>query len=111
MTRDAALEDQMIADFGQGETVSGRPMFGGYCLMLKGNMLGAARAGRAMFRVGRQAEATALALPGTEPMSQGGRRMPGYVWLSGPPLADDDTRVALARMALDHVSTLPPKES
>ncbi|MEH6788334.1 hypothetical protein [Paracoccus sp. (in: a-proteobacteria)] len=43
-------------------------------------------------------------------MVQRHREMPGYVWLSGPPLSDDTIRIRLARMALSHVMTLPPKD-
>ncbi|MBU3028554.1 TfoX/Sxy family protein [Paracoccus marinaquae] len=111
MTRDPGLEAQLAEDFGHPGSLSGRAMFGGWCFLLNGNMLGAARAGRAMFRVGRAAEADALTLPGTQPMSQGGRARPGFLWLSGPLLSDDGIRRRLAAMALAHVSTLPPKDA
>lgn len=111
MTRDPGLEEQLAEDFGHPDALTGKAMFGGWCFMLNGHMLGAARDGRAMFRVGKPAEPQALALPGTEPMAQAGRVMPGFVWLSGPALSDDAIRARLARMALSHVSTLPPKDA
>lgn len=110
MTRDPGLEAQLAEDFGHPDGLTGKPMFGGWCFLLHGHMLGAAREGRAMYRVGKPAEARALTIPGTEPMLQGARAMPGYLWLSGPALGDDATRATLARMALDHVLPLPPKE-
>ena len=112
MPRDPQLEADFRADLGALPGVlSDRPMFGGLCFMLNGNMLGAARQGRAMYRTGPAAEAEALTIPGTEPMVQAsGRRMPGYVWLSGPGLADPTTRRRLAAMAIDFTRNLPPKK-
>lgn len=110
MTRDPGLEAQLLDDLDHPDNLTGKAMFGGWCFLLNGNMLGAAREGRAMFRVGKQDEALALSLPGTEPMRQGNRMTPGYVWLSGPSLADDAIRQRLAQMALGHVQTLPPKD-
>lgn len=111
MTRDTGLEAQLSEDFGHSDNLSGKPMFGGWCFLMNGNMLAAAREGRAMFRVGKAAETAALALPGTEPMSQGGRAKPGFVWLSGPALSDDAIRGKLAGMAREYLSTLPPKDA
>lgn len=110
MTRDPGLESQLLDDLDHPENIEGRPMFGGLCYMLNGHMLCAAREGRLMFRVGKQAEPEALRLPGTERMSQSGRDKPGFVWLSGPSLSDDTIRKGLAQMALAHVSTFSPKD-
>lgn len=110
MVRDPGLEIQLLDDLDHPEGVESRPMFGGLCYMLNGHMLCAAREGRAMFRVGKDTEPDALSLPGTERMSQSGRDKSGFVWLSDPPLADDTIRRDLARMALAHVSTFPPKD-
>lgn len=109
MTRDLELEQQMLRDFGRSN-LAGKAMFGGWCFLLNGNMLGAAREGRAMYRVGPDAQSRALAHPNTELMQQAGRPMWGYVWLKDEGLADDETRGALARMAMQHVTTLPSKD-
>lgn len=110
MSRDPDLEARMTKDFGHPPALLGKAMFGAWCFLLNGNMLGAARDGRAMYHVGIGAQAHALAEPRTEPMSLAGRPRPGFIWLSGPPLADDAIRQRLARMALSHVSTFPPKD-
>lgn len=111
MPRDPALELAFRDGLGPlPEVLTERPMFGGLCFMLGGNMIGAARQGRAMYRVGAVAEPQALALAGTEPMTHGGRAKPGYVWLSGPALSDPAIRRALARMAVDFTRTLPEKD-
>ena len=115
MTRDPALEARMAQDFADlvaaAGDLGGKPMFGGWCFLLRGHMLAAARAGRAIFRVGVAAQDDALALPHTGPMSLAGRPKPGYVWLSEPALSDESVRRRLALMACAHVSDLPPKDA
>lgn len=110
MVRDPGLEQAMRDDLGDMPGLSEKPMFGGLCFLSHGNMICAARAGRAMYRVGRPRYPDALALPGTAPMIHGGREKPGYVWLHDPHLSDDATRARLTGWALACVAALPPKE-
>ena len=102
MTRDAGLEarlEQGIAARAPGRALRMRPMFGGMCFMIDGNMVGGAREGRLMLRVGKPAEAAALARPGVAPMEMNGRRMGGYV-LVHPEGYEDDA--ALDALEADH---------
>ncbi|RCW88129.1 TfoX/Sxy family protein [Paracoccus lutimaris] len=110
MTRDPGLEEVMRDDLGDLPGLSEKPMFGGLCFLSHGNMICAARQGRAMYRVGKPRNDDALALPGTSPMTHGGRAKPGYVWLHDDQLSDDATRARLTGWALDCVRDLPPKE-
>lgn len=110
MTRDPGLEQAMRDDLGDLPGLSEKPMFGGLCFLSHGNMICAAREGRAMYRVGKSRYATALGVPGTSPMTQGGREKPGYVWLHDPQISDDATRARLTGWARDCVAALPPKE-
>ncbi len=110
MTRDYGLEAQMVRDFGSSKGLEQPAMFGGLCFMLNGHMLGAARRGQAMFRVGATSEDQALALSGTGPMIHGGRRKRGFVVLTGSSLSDHELRLQLAGMARSYVETLPPKD-
>lgn len=110
MVRDPGLEQAMRDDLGDLPGLSEKPMFGGLCFMSHGNMICAAREGRAMYRVGKPRYSDALALPGAAPMIHGGHEKPGYVWLSGPQLSDDATRARLTGWALDRVRALPSKE-
>ena len=57
---------------------------------MHGNMLCGVHKGGAMFRVGKDREAEALALPGVEPLSFTGRKMGGMVEMDGPALEDED---------------------
>ncbi len=110
MTRDPGLEQAMRDDLGALPGLSEKPMFGGLCFLAHGNMICAARQGRAMYRVGKSRNDDALALPGTSAMIHGGRAKPGYVWLHDDLLSDDATRARLTGWALDCVRDLPAKE-
>lgn len=93
--------------------ISEKRMFGGLCFLLDGNMLvglhGEKLGGGAMFRVGREGEAGALALPGTRVMEMAGRRMAGYVDLDAAGLEAPETLRRLLSAAIAFVGTLPPK--
>ena len=65
MTRDPGLEEVMRDDLGELPGLSEKPMFGGLCFLAHGNMICAARQGRAMYRVGKSRNDDALALLGT----------------------------------------------
>lgn len=115
MTRDAALEAEMraalLARLPAAASLREQPMFGGLCWLVDGNMAGAAREGRVMLRVGKPAEAQALALPGVTPMVHGGRRRNGYVWCEADAFAQPGTRDALIDLAAACVTALPAREA
>jgi len=84
-------------------------MFGGVGFMFKGNMLVAASKRGLLARVGKDAQAAALARPGARIMEMRGRVMQGYVFVDPSAL----TKASVAnwlRLALAFVETLPPKE-
>lgn len=109
MAHDPTLAEQMRADLGDLTGLREQRMFGGICFLLRGNMVCGISARAAMYRVGKPAEAAALALPGVEPMGFTGRRMGGIVDLPLDSFGDDDTRTRLTTLALDHAAALPPK--
>lgn len=88
-------------------------MFGGLCWMLDGHMLccacGPRQDGAALFRVGKAAQAEAMAQPGAGPMTMTGRAMGGMVQLSAEVAADPALRAPLMALALAHARSLPPK--
>ena len=110
MARDPGLEELLRTDIGDLPGLAEKPMFGGLCFLVDGNMMSFVRRDGAMYRVGKTHEIAALALPGTEPMVQRGRRKHGLVWLPLDGLEDDDTRACLTGFARDAVLVLPPKE-
>lgn len=83
-------------------------MFGGYCWMLRGNMLCGVEVGRFMFRVGKEQEVEALARPGASPMDITGKPMRGFVWVSARH-ADSRQLASWINLAKKYVSHLPPK--
>lgn len=93
--------------------LSEKRMFGGVCFLLNGNMLcgvhGPKHEGAAMFRVGKAAQAEALALPGVRPMAMTGRVMGGLAELPAEDMEDPARWEPLLAFALGFVGSLPPK--
>jgi hypothetical protein len=108
MPHDPHLADAMRLALKRKTDITERNMFGGYCWMLRGNMLCGVEVGRYMFRVGKDLEPDALQRPGASPMNITGRPMRGFVWVQ----ADHAQHVVLKdwiAFATSYVSTLPPK--
>ena len=109
MAYDEGLAELMREELGEREGLSEKRMFGGLAFLLHGNMVCGVHRGGAMFRVGKDSEAKALALRGVGPMQFTGRRMGGMVEVTDEVMADDATRAALMRLSLSHAARLPPK--
>jgi hypothetical protein len=108
MPHDAHLAARMRRALAAYPGITERKMFGGYCWMLRGNMLCGVEVGRYMFRVGKELEAQALSRPGASPMDITGRPMRGFVWVR----ADEAEGRALRGwidFASRFVGTLPSK--
>ena len=101
---DARIEEA-LAPLG----VERKKMFGGTGYMLDGNMLCGVHPGGAMYRVGKDNEPFALAIPGARRMEFTGRQMGGFVEADDEAIADDTRRARLLDLALDFVRTLPAK--
>lgn len=113
MAADADLLERMRAALEGLDGLSEKPMFGGVCFLHDGNMLGGVRrhrdgVGRFMFRVGKENEPEALTRPGAEAMINGGRRMPGFIWVREESCDAAALRGWVA-MAHSFVGALPPK--
>jgi hypothetical protein len=110
---DEQLNVRMRAAIGDRDGVTEKKMMGGVCFLLHGNMIGGADRtkdgeGRFMFRVGKDNDAAAAALPGGEPMVQGGRRMSGLYFIAEdacPP----DVLAQWLDLAVSFAETLPKK--
>lgn len=93
--------------------VSEKRMMGGVCFLVNGNMVGGADRtrdgrGRFMFRLGPDNDVAGHALPGAEPMTQGGRRMRGFFFVDEH-TCTDEAMAQWLEMALAFVRDLPPK--
>lgn len=109
MAYDEGLAEILRGDLEGMGGIKEKRMFGGLVFLLDGNMLCGVHPGGGMFRVGKDNEAAALAVPGAEPMAFTGRRMGGFIDVSDELLSDDNRRATLLRLALDHARGLPPK--
>ena len=108
MPHDPVLADNMRDALKRRRGIEEKKMFGGYCWMLKGNMLCGVEVGRYMFRVGKDLEAEALARPGAAPMDITGRPMRGFVWVKAQHAEGKSLRDWID-LASRYVTTLPPK--
>ncbi|MBF0110656.1 MAG: TfoX/Sxy family protein [Magnetococcales bacterium] len=108
MPYDPELLEAMRQVLAKRPDITEKRMFGGYCWMLKGNMLCGVEKGRFMFRVGRDREGEALARPGAAPMDLTGKPMAGFVWVRSEEALREGLESWIA-LATGFVGTLPPK--
>lgn len=99
------LRDDLTDEVGIAE----RNMFGGLCFMLNGNMLCGVSAKGNMFRVGKEREAAARAIPGAGPMQFTGRPMGGMIDVTDAAFQDDTRRTQWLALALTNARALPAK--
>ena len=108
MPYDPELAEAMRKALSRRRNIVEKKMFGGYCWMLKGNMLCGVEVGRYMFRVGKEQEAEALSRPGARPMDITGKPMAGFVWVDAK-RAHAAGLAAWIDLAAAYVGSLPPK--
>lgn len=109
MAFDKGLAALMRDDLADLPGVTEKKMFGGLCFLMNGNMVCGVHPGGGMFRVGKAAEAEALAVEGAKAMTFTGRRMGGMIDVTDLALGDDDRRGAWMRLAIAHAASLPTK--
>ena len=109
MAYDAGLAQLMRDDLDGVEGITEKRMFGGLCFMLDGNMLCGVHKGGAMYRVGKENAAAALAIPGAGPMEFTRQRMGGFVDIESDAMADDARRMQWLALARNFVLGLPAK--
>lgn len=109
MAYDEGLTELMRNDLADMPGITEKRMFGGLAFMLDGNMLCGVHPGGAMYRVGKDNEPFALAIPGARKMEFTGRQMGGFVDVDDDAMADDTRRGRLMDLALDFVRALPAK--
>jgi hypothetical protein len=110
MAYDADVADVLRAAVAGTDGIEELRMFGALCFMLRGNMLCGALSDGGFFRVGKDREPEALALPRVTPMMMmRSRPMPGIVRVPAAAVADAGLRGRLLGLARAFVETLPPK--
>jgi len=108
MPHDPKLAERMRQAFKSRSDIQEKKMFGGFCWMLRGNMLCGVEVGRFMFRVGKEREAEALSRPGATPMDITGKPMKGFIWVDADQ-ARGKTLASWIAFAERYVGSLPPK--
>ena len=109
MAYDEGLATILRDDLTDTSGVSEKKMFGGLCFLLNGNMLCGVHKGGGMFRVGKDNEASALAIDGATPMAFTGRKMGGMIDVDEDLIADDTRRAQVMALAFDFVAPMPAK--
>ena len=110
MAYDEGLAEILRGDLADEPGISEKRMFGGICFLKDGNMVAGVHRDGAMFRVGKAAEAEAMAIDGAGPMTFTGRKMGGMIDVTDPDaVADDARRHQWLDLALVHARSLPPK--
>jgi TfoX/Sxy family transcriptional regulator of competence genes len=109
MPRDPGLEELVCSTLGDPPWLTGKAMFGGWALLVHGNLLCGVRRGSLMLRVGRANEDWALMIPGVVPVLMRGGRMQGYVRATPEAYADDAIRQRLLEAAMAYTLALPRK--
>lgn len=100
---------QILRDDLTGQPITEKKMFGGLCFLSGGHMICGLHKGGTMYRVGKESYASALALPGVQPMMMGDRPMAAMVTLSLADSATDSLRAPVLALAMATVRALPPK--
>ncbi|MGB3148858.1 MAG: TfoX/Sxy family protein [Paracoccaceae bacterium] len=100
---------EILRDALAGEPITEKRMFGGIAFMYDGNMVCGVHKNGAMFRVGKENEPAARALPGVADMTFTGKPMKSMVDVAPETLADEALLGQLVTLSLGFVKSLPPK--
>ena len=92
-----------------GKGITEKKMFGGVCFLVNGHMTVAASERGLLVRVGKANHAAALSRPNTRPMEQKGRRLEGYIYVSGDGTKRDADLKYWIGVARAEVDALPAK--
>ena len=109
MARDRGLEEALNSDLEGVPGLLGKAMFGGWALLLNGNLLCGARDDGMLVRLGKDRDDWALAIDRVAPMVMSGRRMQGWVRAAPEACSDDALRRKLLDAALDFNRSLLSK--
>ena len=109
MAYDEQLADRVRAAVRDRDDITEKPMFGGLCLLSRGNMFAGIQGQTLMARVGPERHDEALNRQGARIMDFTGRSMRGYVYVDPDGISSDDDLAAWLALSLEFVDTLPAK--
>lgn len=106
---DSDLADRIILELPEPGAVTTRKMFGGFAVMLNGNMLCGVIGDDLMVRVGPERGEALLAEPDARPMEFTHRPMKGMLTVEGSSVADGTRLRFWLDRSIDFVGSLPAK--
>lgn len=109
MAYDEALAGRLRSLVKAEEDIIEKKMFGGICLLIRGNMACGILNSDLIVRVGADQYETCLAMDHTRVFDITGRIMKGWVMVSGQGLGTDAELAAWTDRGLRFALTLPPK--
>lgn len=109
MSFDEGLAERVRDFVGTSPGISERKMFGGVCLLLRGNMSFGVVGSELMVRVCADAYPQALALPYAREVDFTGRSMRGMVFVSEKDIFEDEDLEAWLQRGLQSARSLPAK--
>ena len=115
MPFDATLVDRLSnvirKKFKSIEGLNETRMFGGFGYLLNGNMCVGIHKDTLIIRVGEDVAKEVIGETHVRPMDLTGRVMKGWATVEPEAMAADTTLERFVRLAVDFVSTIPPKKS
>ena len=109
MAFDEALAERVREVLGDAADVVGKRMFGGIAFMVAGNMACGVIGEDLLVRVGKEDQATCLALPHARTMDMSGRVMGGFVVVDADGLDEDEVLEEWVERGCAYAGALPPK--
>jgi len=108
MAYDEALAQRILEVVGD-DVVDVKRMFGGWAVMLDGNMAVGVSDDELMVRVGEEGSEAALAQDDVRPFDKMGKRMGGWVLVGGDAIAEDQGLANWVGVGLGYAGSLPAK--
>lgn len=108
MAYDEALAQRILDVIGD-DVVDTKKMFGGFAVLLDGNMAVGVSEDEVMVRVGAEGFDEAVAHDEVRPFDKMGRRMTGWVLVGGDSIAEDDGLAHWVDVGMSYAGSLPAK--
>ena len=109
MAYDEALADRVRAAVAERPDITEKVMFGGLCLLSRGNMFAGIQGDTLMARVGPDAHDDAVGRPHARIMDFSGRPMRGFVYVDAAGIESAADLADWIALSLAFVDTLPAK--
>jgi TfoX/Sxy family transcriptional regulator of competence genes len=109
MAYDRALAERVRAELGAHPAVTEHEMFGGIAFLIAGNMAVGVTGGELMVRVGKDAHADTVSLPGARVFDMAARPMVGWLVVGPEGFPTEADFRAWIERGVTYAESLPPK--